>query len=105
MTEDTRRDMTPWTELEVREFWVLLGRNIRATRLALGLTIREACARTDGSMHRAVWQSYEGAVRAVTVTALIDVAGALRVDPVVLIPTGPRRLQLDVDGDALRDAS
>jgi hypothetical protein len=91
----------PWTELEAREFRVLLGLNIRATRLALGLTIREACARTSGSMHRAVWQSYESAVRAVTVTALIDVAGALRVEPVDLIPPGPRR----VGDEVLRDAS
>jgi transcriptional regulator with XRE-family HTH domain len=87
----------PWTPLEAREFRVLLGLNIRATRLALGLTIREACARTSGSMCQATWQSYESAVRAVSVTALFEVAGALRVDAVDLIPPGPRRLQLDVD--------
>jgi hypothetical protein len=89
--------MTPWTQLEAREFRVLLGLNIRATRLALGLTIREACTLVRGSMCQATWQSYESAVRAVSVTALIDVAGALRVKAVDLIPAGPRRLRLNGD--------
>ena len=70
----------------VQEFSRRLGRNLRATRMAHGLSLAAAGALFPGGLKPQTLRSWEAGLREMTVESLVALAGFYGVAPAALVP-------------------